>query len=107
MDETPTIFALSSAPGRAGIAVVRVSGPLAGPVIDALASPRPKDRVAALRRIRAPEGGDVLDHGLVLWLAAPKTETGEDMAEFHLHGGPAIVKSVLSALSTLPGCRLA
>jgi tRNA modification GTPase len=107
MDETPTIFALSSAPGRAGVAVVRVSGPRAGPVIDALASPRPQDRVAALRRIRAPGSGELLDQALVLWLASPRTETGEDMAEFHLHGGPAIVKAVLAALSGLPGCRLA
>ncbi len=107
MDETPTIFALSSAPGRAGIAVVRLSGPRAGPAIDALVSPRPKDRVAALRRVRSPQTGETLDHALVLWLAGPKTETGEDMAEFHLHGGPAIVKSVLAALSGLPGCRLA
>jgi tRNA modification GTPase len=107
MDETPTIFALSSAPGRAGVAVVRVSGPRAGPVIDALASPRPKDRLAALRRIRTPGTGELLDQALVLWLASPRTETGEDMAEFHLHGGPAIVKAVLAALSGLSGCRLA
>ncbi len=107
MIEAPTIFALSSAPGRAGVAVVRVSGPRAGPALDALASPRPTDRVAALRRVRSPESGEVLDQALVLWLASPKTETGEDMAEFHLHGGPAIVKAVLAALSALPGCRLA
>jgi tRNA modification GTPase len=107
MDETPTIFALSSPPGRAGVAVVRISGPRAGSVIDALASPRPQDRVAALRRIRAPGSGDLLDQALVLWLASPRTETGEDMAEFHLHGGPAIVKAVLAALSALPECRLA
>jgi tRNA modification GTPase len=107
MDETPTIFALSSAPGRAGVAVVRVSGPGAGPVIDVLAPPRPKERMAALRRVRSPETGEALDEALVLWFAAPKTETGENMAEFHLHGGPAIIKAVLSALARQPGCRLA
>ena len=107
MAEADTIFALSSAPGRAGVAVVRVSGPRAGAAIDALAPPRPKERAAALRRIRAPDTGEVIDQALVLWLAAPKTETGEDMVELHLHGGPAIVKSVLSALGALPGCRLA
>jgi len=107
MDETPTIFALSSAPGRAGVAVVRVSGPQAGPVLDALSPPRPKERMAVLRKIRDPEPGGVLDEALVLWLAAPKTETGEDMAEFHLHGGPAIVRGVLAALARQPGCRLA
>ena len=107
MDETPTIFALSSAPGRAGVAVVRVSGPRAGDVIDALSPPRPKKRLAALRRVRNPAGGETLDSALVLWFAAPRTETGEDMAEFHLHGGPAIVKAVLGVLARQPGCRLA
>jgi tRNA modification GTPase len=103
----PTIFALSSAPGRAGIAVVRVSGTRAGDVVDALAPPRPKDRLAALRRIRDPQSAEVLDEALVLFFAAPRTETGEDMAELHLHGGPAIVKAVLAALGRQPGCRLA
>jgi tRNA modification GTPase len=107
MDEAPTIFALSSAPGRAGIAVVRVSGPAAGDVIDALAPPRPKKRFAALRRIRDPQNGETIDEGLVLWFAGPRTETGEDMAEFHLHGGIAIVKAMLAVLSRQPGCRLA
>lgn len=107
MSEAATIFALSSAPGRAGVAVVRVSGLAAGPVIDALSPPRPNDRVAALRRIRDPQTGETLDEALVLWFAAPRTETGEDMAEFHLHGGPAIVKGVLAVLARQPGCRLA
>jgi tRNA modification GTPase len=103
----PTIFALSSAPGRAGIAVVRVSGTRAGGGVDALAPPRPKGRLAALRRIRDPQSDEVLDEALVLFFAAPRTETGEDMAELHLHGGPAIVKAVLAALGRQPGCRLA
>ncbi len=107
MGDVATIFALSSAPGRAGIAVVRLSGPGAGPALDALCSPRPKPRFAALRRIRDPSCAEVLDQGLVLWLPGPKSETGEDMVELHLHGGPAIVKSVLAALGRLPGCRLA
>jgi tRNA modification GTPase len=107
MTEAPTIFALSSAPGRAGIAVVRISGPGAGAAVDALAPPRPNDRVAALRRIRDPQTGETLDEALVLWFAAPRTETGEDMAELHLHGGAAIVKAVLAALGRQPGCRLA
>lgn len=107
MAEAATIFALSSAPGRAGVAVVRVSGPAAGAVIDALSPPRPNERVAALRRIRDPRSGETLDEALVLWFAAPRTETGEDMVEFHLHGGPAIVKAVLAVLARQPGCRLA
>jgi tRNA modification GTPase len=107
MADVPTIFALSTPPGRAGIAVVRVSGPQAGSLIDALAPPRPKERRAALRRIRDPDTGEVLDEGLVLYFAAPRTETGEDIAEFQLHGGPAIVRGVLAALGRRPDCRLA
>ncbi|HEY7669950.1 MAG TPA: tRNA uridine-5-carboxymethylaminomethyl(34) synthesis GTPase MnmE [Hyphomicrobium sp.] len=107
MADVATIFALSTAPGRAGIAVVRVSGPRAGDLIDALAPPRPKKRTAALRRIRDPQSGETIDQGLVLWFAAPRTETGEDMAEFHLHGGLAIVKALLALLGRQPGCRLA
>ena len=107
MEHFATIFALSTAPGRAGIAVVRVSGAAAGDLIDALAPPRPKKRTAALRHIRDPRSGETIDEGLVLWFAAPRTETGEDMAEFHLHGGMAIVKAMLAALGRQPGCRLA
>ncbi len=107
MPQRSTIFALSSAPGRAGVAVVRVSGPQAGAVIDALAPPRPQERVAALKCVRAPETGELLDQALVLWFAGPRTETGEDIAEFHLHGGPAIVRGLLAAIESMPGCRLA
>ncbi len=107
MSEVATIFALSTAPGRAGIAVVRLSGPRAGAAIDALVRSRPQERRAGLRKIRDPETGEILDEGLVLWFAAPATETGEEMAELHLHGGPAIVRGVLAALSRQPGCRLA
>lgn len=107
MGDRSTIFALSSAPGRAAIAVVRVSGPRAGAVIDQMAPPRPVDRMSGVRRIRHPESGETLDHGLIIWLTGPKTDTSEDIAEFHVHGGTAIVRSVLSAIGSLPGCRLA
>lgn len=107
MAETETIFALSSAPGRAGVAVIRISGPRAGEVVDAMAPPRPGSRYAALRRIRDAGSGELIDEALVLWLEAPRTETGEDMAELHLHGGPAIVNAALTALGRIPGCRLA
>jgi len=107
MTEPATIFALSSAPGRAGVAVVRVSGPDAGDAADRMAAPRPENRHAALRRVRDPDTGEVLDEALVLWLAGPRTETGEDMLELHLHGSPAVVRAVLDALGRQPGCRLA
>jgi tRNA modification GTPase len=107
MNASPTIFALSTAPGRAGIAVIRVSGPAAGDLVDALAPPRAKKRFAALRRIRDPQSGETIDDGLVMWFGAPRTETGEDMAEFHVHGGPAIIKAMLAVLGRQPGCRMA
>lgn len=107
MPDRQTIFALSSAPGRSAIAVFRVSGPAAGTVIERMASPRASPRKAALRLIRDPDTGELLDQGLVLWFAGPHTETGEDMAEFHVHGGRAVTQSMLKALGAVPGCRLA
>jgi tRNA modification GTPase len=102
-----TIFALSSAPGRSALAVFRASGPAAGEAIDRMAGPRAAPRRAALRNIRHPATGELLDQGLVLWFAGPHSETGEDMAEFHVHGGRAVTMAMLRALSAIPGARLA
>ncbi|MGJ3231653.1 MAG: tRNA uridine-5-carboxymethylaminomethyl(34) synthesis GTPase MnmE [Oceanicaulis sp.] len=98
---TDTIFALASAPGRAGVAVMRVSGPSAGAALDELAgSPRPPARAAALRRFKAADGGEI-DRGLALWFPAPASFTGEDCAEFHVHGGPAVIAALAETLSGL------
>jgi tRNA modification GTPase len=103
-----TIFALSSAPGRAAVAVVRLAGPAAGPALAALLGGRlPEPRRAALRKVRDPDDGELLDAALVLWLPGPGTETGEDMAELQLHGAPSVVAGVLEALGRQPGLRLA
>jgi tRNA modification GTPase len=102
-----TIFALSSGQGRAGVAVVRVSGPAAGSVLDLMAPPRPKPRYAALRRVKHPQTGEILDDGLALWFPGPRSETGEDMAELQVHGGRAVIGAVLGAIGTIAGCRLA
>src|SRR5437763_9884605 len=99
-----TVFALSSGRPPAAIAVVRVSGPQARAALEALAK-LPEPRRAALRRLRDPATRAVLDEALVLWLPGPATETAEDMAELHLHGGRAVVAAVLDALSKLPGLR--
>ena len=107
MAKVHTIFALSSGHGRAGVAVVRISGPAAGVALDRMAVPRPKPRLAAFRRVRHPETGEVLDEALALWFPGPKTETGEDMAELHVHGGRAVIAGVLAALGGIEGCRLA
>jgi tRNA modification GTPase len=96
-----TIFALSSGHGRAGLAVIRVSGPAAGLALDRLAAPRPKPRFAALRTVRS-ETGEVLDGALVLWIPGPRSETGEDMAEFHVHGGRAVIAGVLASSPAAP-----
>lgn len=100
-----TIFALSSGAGRTAIAVIRVSGPSAGLALERIAAPRPKPRFAAFRKLRHPQTGEEFDHALVLWFAGPNTETGEDMCEFHLHGGRAVLAAAFAALSAIPGCR--
>lgn len=107
MLEAATIFALSSAPGRAGVAVIRISGPAAGAALDKLAPPRPEPRRAVLRTFRHPLSAEPLDQGLALWLPGPASFTGEDVVELHSHGGRAVVAAILSALATIPGCRLA
>ncbi|HYE47348.1 MAG TPA: tRNA uridine-5-carboxymethylaminomethyl(34) synthesis GTPase MnmE [Caulobacter sp.] len=103
---TDTVFALATAPGRAAVAVVRLSGPASGAAIEALtARPPPAPRRASLRRLKDADG-TVLDEALVLWTPGPGSYTGEDSAELHLHGGPAIVEGVMEALLAL-GLRLA
>ncbi|MEJ0061905.1 MAG: tRNA uridine-5-carboxymethylaminomethyl(34) synthesis GTPase MnmE [Alphaproteobacteria bacterium] len=102
-----TIFALASAPGRAGVAVMRISGPLAGEALRQLTGrDLPEPRRAALREFHHP-GGALLDRGLALWFPAPHSFTGEDVAELHLHGGRAIVSGMAAALASMPGLRLA
>ena len=102
-----SIYALASGRGAAGIAVIRVSGPAAGPALIALAGTRPTPRRATLARLRSPGGGGALDTGLVLWFPAPASATGDDVAEFHVHGGRAVIDGVLLALAARPDLRLA
>lgn len=72
-----------------------------------MAPPRPKPRFAAGRHILHPTTADELDRGIVVWFPAPKSFTGEDVAELQVHGGRAVIKAVLDALATIPGCRMA
>src|SRR3984893_4117710 len=101
----PTIFALSSGRLPAAIAVVRISGAATRSALETLAAKLPEPRRAALRKLRHPQTRDVLDEALVLWFPGPNTETGEDMAELHLHGGRAIVAAVMEVLGVVPGLR--
>lgn len=102
-----TIAAVSTAPGRAAIAVIRVSGPASGAALDALAGKRPDPRRAALRALRDPRDAKLIDRALALWFPGPASATGEDLAELHLHGGRAVVAAALDALLALPGLRAA
>jgi len=101
----PTIFALSSGQPPAAIAVVRICGPRTRVALEALMGRVPEPRRAALARVRDPASGEVIDEALALWFPAPRSETGEDMAELQLHGGRAIVAAVLEALGKIEGCR--
>lgn len=103
-----TIYALSSAAGRAGVAVIRVSGPAADEAVRALSGEGPGPaREAVLRTLRDPADSAALDRALVLWFEGPASFTGEDVAEFHVHGGRAVVDGVLGALGRLPALRIA
>jgi len=101
-----TIYALSSGRLPAGVAVVRLSGPHVRDVLRASVGMLPAERMAVLRPIRGT-GGDLIDSGLVLFFPGPRSFTGEDMAEFHLHGGMAVVGAMLAFLQAQDGLRLA
>lgn len=101
-----TIFALASAPGRGGVAVIRLSGPQAGAALERLSGkPCPPPRLASRARFMDPRDGAVLDDGLVLWFPGPASFTGEDVVELQGHGGRAVTESLLDALCQIPGLR--
>ncbi len=100
-----TIFALATARGKAGVAIVRLSGPGAFKAAVSLCGSLPQRRRAALRLLRSDEA--VLDQALVLSFDAGQSFTGEDVVEFHLHGSVAVIQAVLKELSHLDGLRLA
>lgn len=105
MTASDTIFAQSSGAGRAGIAVIRVSGPRASAILEACASSLPRPRELTLRSIRDPDSGEMIDKAAVIWLPAPRSFTGEDCAEFHLHGSPAVIKAFTEVLGRHPDTR--
>jgi tRNA modification GTPase len=100
-----TICALASGAGRAGVAVIRISGPSAKALLVQLCGSLPQERRASLRKLS--HCGALLDRGLVLWMPGPCSFTGEDMAELHVHGGRAVVARVLDAVLAGSGVRLA
>jgi tRNA modification GTPase len=105
LNRADTIFALSSAPGRAGIGVIRVSGPASRRALELLGGRADFEPRHATRAALRDANGAPLDDALVLWFPAPGSFSGEDVAEFHVHGGRAIVEAVFAALGALPGYR--
>src|SRR5437016_2480912 len=101
-----TIFALSSGRPPSAIAIVRVSGPMAGPALTALGGKIPPARTAT--RVLLRDAADrPLDDAVVLWFPGPASTTGEDVAEFHVHGGRAVLASMFAALAALENMRAA
>jgi tRNA modification GTPase len=105
-DRFETIYAPATAPGRAAIAVIRISGPRAGWALETVVGALPSPRVARRLKMRDPNSGETLDEGLALWFPGPHSATGEDVAELHLHGSRAVLSAVMSILRRL-GLRLA
>ena len=103
-----TIYALSSGPGKSGIAVIRVSGPETRKVIELLTNgPLPNPKLATLKKINKINTNELIDEGIILWFPAPQSYTGEDMAEFHVHGGRAVIEAIHASISKIENCRLA
>ena len=106
ISSSETIFAPATAPGRAALAIVRMSGPAASHVCRRLTGRAPPSpRRAGLRRLRDPKSGEAIDDGLVLWFPGPGSFTGEDVLELHVHGGRAVLGALLEALSGVAGLR--
>jgi len=102
VESSSTIVGLSTAPGKAGVAVIRVSGPAASEVCRQIAGDVPAPRQAVLRTFHA-QNGQPIDRGLVLFFPAPASFTGEDLAEFQCHGSRAVVDALMGAVLDIPG----
>ena len=103
-----TIYALSTGPGISGIAIIRVSGEDTKKVIELLTNTTvPEPRVATLRKINKINTSELIDEGIILWFPGPESYTGEDMAEFHIHGSKAVIDALHQSISEVENCRLA
>ena len=100
-----TIVALSSGSVPSGVAIIRLSGPESGRVLEQMLGALPVPRHLKLADIKL--GGDILDRGLVAWMPGPNSFTGEDCAELQVHGSPAVVRAIIRALASQQGIRLA
>ena len=103
-----TIYALSSGPGISGIAVIRVSGKNTAEVIKKLTGSKlPSPRMATLKKFNKNGKKELIDEGVIIWFPGPNSYTGEDLAEFHVHGSRAVIKAMHLAISKINNCRLA
>jgi len=103
-----TIYALSSGSGLAGISVIRISGIETSKVISLLTRKElPTPRVATLRKINKINTNELIDEGIIIWFPGPQSYTGEDMAEFHVHGSRSVVEAIHKSISEVKNCRLA
>jgi len=103
-----TIYALSSGPGISGVAVIRVSGKNTAEVVKKLTNAKlPHPRVATLAKFNKNGTKELIDEGVIIWFPAPNSYTGENLAEFHVHGSRAVINAMHSAISKIKNCRLA
>ena len=103
-----TIYALSSGPGISGIAIIRVSGKDTSEVIKQITGENlPSPRMATLKKFNKIDTNELIDEGVIIWFPGPNSYTGEDLAEFHVHGSKAVVSALHSAISKIKNCRLA
>jgi len=103
-----TIYALASGSGISGVAVIRISGDNVKKVVKLLTGMElPHPRVATLRKINNINTSDLIDEGIIIWFPGPESYTGEDMAEFHVHGGKAVILAIQNQISKIENCRLA
>ena len=103
-----TIYALSTGPGISGIAVIRVSGKNTAEVVKKITrSKLPSPRVATLTKFSKNGSKELIDEGVIIWFPAPNSYTGEDLAEFHVHGSRAVIKAMHGSISEIKNCRLA
>jgi tRNA modification GTPase len=105
MSANDTIFAVSSGSGRAAIAVIRLSGPRAREIVSDMTGGMPQPRHYSLRRLVDPGTGEVLDEAIAVWLPAPRSFTGENCAEFHVHASRAVLAAIFKVFSGYQGVR--
>jgi len=103
-----TIYALSTGPGISGLAVIRVSGKNTADVVKKMTGSKlPEARTATLAKFNKNGAKELIDEGVIIWFPGPNSYTGEDLAEFHVHGSRAVIKAMHSAISKIKNCRLA